>query len=537
MPVRPAVWLVTGFLAMALFAASRSTLWDRDEARFAQAAGEMAAQRRYLYPTFDGQLRPDKPILPYWSMAAAMRLFGRNEMAARAPSIAASAGALLATGAAAAAIAGPGAAGWAMAILATSPLFLLESAAATADALLLFFVAAAFLAFTRLVQTRGAAGWAAALLFAAAGALLTKGPIGLAWVALGAGTTLFLARNGGVPLGRIAALSAAAIAGAIAIFAAWFLPANAATRGAYLAGGWGRHVVARALTPMEGHGGRFLPSLFFYAPVLLVAFSPWLLHLPGAAAAAGRRAIGGDAGRALLIGWSLPGFVFLSLVATKLPHYILPLFPPLAVAVAATIASPEASGRAPRAGILLFAPIAAAEALLACAGAARLPAPLATLAMPLAVVVAATASAAILRHRVSDARGSASALVAGVAVGVLFVAALVLPALERFKPVPALARTIREATAANAPVATFEFAEPSLDFYVDRSPIERLDSPGDVVAWCARPGSGVLVTTREALLRVPDLRRLPLARLASAFGFNYSKGRWVEIFALSRERR
>src|SRR5689334_14916683 len=80
---RGAAWLLAGFLALAIFAATRTTLWDRDEARFGEAAGEMAADGNFLYPTFNGALRPDKPILPYWVMAAAIRLLGRRPLAVR----------------------------------------------------------------------------------------------------------------------------------------------------------------------------------------------------------------------------------------------------------------------------------------------------------------------------------------------------------------------------------------------------------------------------------------------------------------------
>src|SRR5690349_25144496 len=68
-----ATWLTT-----------RSTLWDRDEPRFEQAAVEMASSGQWLYPTFNGELRPDKPILIYWLMALPVRWLGASEWAVRA---------------------------------------------------------------------------------------------------------------------------------------------------------------------------------------------------------------------------------------------------------------------------------------------------------------------------------------------------------------------------------------------------------------------------------------------------------------------
>ena len=41
-----------------------------DEPRFAQATVEMLHSGNWLYPTFNGAVRADKPILVYWLMAA-----------------------------------------------------------------------------------------------------------------------------------------------------------------------------------------------------------------------------------------------------------------------------------------------------------------------------------------------------------------------------------------------------------------------------------------------------------------------------------
>src|SRR5258708_17611227 len=61
-------WGAALALAGAIFAsllalAGRTTLWDRDEPRFAQATVEMIASGHYLVPTFNRRLRPDQPVL------------------------------------------------------------------------------------------------------------------------------------------------------------------------------------------------------------------------------------------------------------------------------------------------------------------------------------------------------------------------------------------------------------------------------------------------------------------------------------------
>lgn len=70
-------------LGLFLFTAMRSTLWDRDEPRFARAAVEMVQTGNLLYPTFEGRLRADKPILIYWLMSLSVSVFGECELAFR----------------------------------------------------------------------------------------------------------------------------------------------------------------------------------------------------------------------------------------------------------------------------------------------------------------------------------------------------------------------------------------------------------------------------------------------------------------------
>ena len=79
-----APWLIAAAIFCAyLFLAAHSTLWDRDEARFCRATYELVNDGNYLYATFNGKLRPDKPILIYWLMLVPVKLFGQAEWAYR----------------------------------------------------------------------------------------------------------------------------------------------------------------------------------------------------------------------------------------------------------------------------------------------------------------------------------------------------------------------------------------------------------------------------------------------------------------------
>ncbi len=81
-------WVVPGVITLAilgnyLLLGSRTTLWDRDEPRFARAAVEMLESGDYLAITFNGENWSDKPVLTYWLMALAIRVLGPTELACR----------------------------------------------------------------------------------------------------------------------------------------------------------------------------------------------------------------------------------------------------------------------------------------------------------------------------------------------------------------------------------------------------------------------------------------------------------------------
>src|SRR5579864_5535025 len=180
-----ALALAGAILAVLLALASRTTLWDRDEPRFAQATVEMIASGDYLVPTFNGGLRADKPILAYWWMSLPVRLLGPTAVAARLWSAAAMAIATLLTFATARRLLPARAGLWAMAVMAASPLAIVEGQAATTDAVLLAAVTAAM-------------ACCAAALIPGAGGMATlaerrMGGHGSPWPWLGLGVALGLA--------------------------------------------------------------------------------------------------------------------------------------------------------------------------------------------------------------------------------------------------------------------------------------------------------------------------------------------------------
>jgi 4-amino-4-deoxy-L-arabinose transferase-like glycosyltransferase len=487
--------LVVGLLY--LFVTTRSTLWDRDEPRFARAAVEMVESGDYLVPTFNGELRPDKPVAIYWLISTAVRLLGPSEAAVRLWGPIGAALACFFTFLIGRLLFGVRAGLWAMVVMATTPMMFVDGTTVLTDGPLLACTTLATLAFVLAIVNGARLRYWALLALSLGAAQLLKGPVGLLPVATVVGS-LWIGRRVVRPARRYVPGTVAAVLLSVSIFLTWFVPANRATGGELLRRAAGTHIVARTLGALEGHGPseavEFLLYLFYYPVVIALAFFPWSLYL--AAALSALRSPRGfhPASSVILWSWILPAPLLMTLVATKIPHYVLSIWPALALAVGAALqASPSGEPEThdrwwSRLGI---------------------------------------------RARESHARFTAVSM----ALLMISFAAAIVPLADALKPVPPLARAIREHTAGWRPpvrVASFGFAEPTLNFYVGHT-IRILEDPDAVRDWARRPERGVLVVTRSGLDELErDLGPLPLDRFASRHGFNFVKGREVELVAFER---
>ncbi len=315
-------------------------LIDRDEPRFAEASREMLERGDYVVPYFNGQPRFDKPALIYWMQCASYRLLGTNEFAARLPSALCAALIAVALAVWGARLFDP-ATGWRAALIFSTCLqVMLHARAAVADMAMVACVLGAAWSGWEWRQARGGEvspgrGWllAGVLGLALGFGFLAKGPIAL--------LPLGMLWWGGVPraAGRLIAQWLAIFGVALLVIAAWGIPALLQTRGEFAAVGLGKHVVARSVVALEGHGSRdlwgYLLMLPFFFATVWVSFFPWSIWLiPTVRSAMTRAAERGSAERYLLSGVILCFGIF-TLVRTKLPHYTLPAFPFLALLAAA----------------------------------------------------------------------------------------------------------------------------------------------------------------------------------------------------------
>ncbi|MFQ5845949.1 MAG: hypothetical protein ACE5JG_13275, partial [Planctomycetota bacterium] len=234
--------------------------------------------------------------------------------------------------------------------------------------------------------------------------------------------------------------------------------------------------------------------------------------------------------------------VLMSLITTKLPHYILPIWPALAVAAAAVLERAARGAlslreqRSLQAGVWWFAPVVAVAAGALGAAPWLVPLPAARLPGLLAAALLLGGSAVAVGHHLRGRIGRGAAWLAGTAaLHQLLLAALVLPAVERHKPIPPLARELAREVPADIPVVVSGFKEPSLQLYLGRWPLEEVP-PGPALArWARADAPGVVVIERRRLERVEaEHGALGLTLLVHREGINVAKGRWVELLALGR---
>lgn len=320
-------------------------LTDRDEGRNAEAGREMFESGDWITPTFNYEPRFIKPAMLYWLMSGSYWLFGINEFAARFPSalfgvalitlqylfLARTRGATIA---------------WvgALMLLLNIEVIALGRQALT-DMVLMFFTTLATYSFW--LGFHGASsrrGWLMVSYAAMACGTLVKGPPGflvpllaiIPYLAVTKQWRRFWAE--GLPLGGLAIFLALALP--------WYA-AMLALHGARYSAQAQEHTLSRYLNPFYGWGGTPL----FYVPVLLFGFFPWSGFLAVALSdryrqwrerrrALARQERDGEPRTAepdlelFAALWCVAVFVFFSLGATRLPHYIGPLYPAAAVVTA-----------------------------------------------------------------------------------------------------------------------------------------------------------------------------------------------------------
>jgi len=306
-------------------------LIDRDEPRFAEASREMRQSGDFLIPTLNHEYRFDKPPLIYWCQVLAYDLLGENDFAARLPSVIFAALTAVATALYSSRIFGPRIGLWSGILFATSLQVFIHSRAAVADMPLVFFFLIATWADWERLRNPESEFWRWTFYLSLALGFLAKGPVALLPVFF-AQTQALLNHS---PYRFRVGSALQGILVVLIVVGLWGIPALIATHGEYLRIGVGKHVLQRSFQPMESHGvaglGGYLLFLPYYLVVSFFSFFPWCLFLPGCAK---RLWAHREPDENYLLGAILIVLLVFTLVQTKLPHYVLPAYPMLAMLVA-----------------------------------------------------------------------------------------------------------------------------------------------------------------------------------------------------------
>jgi len=503
-------WLVASIvvgLAASVLLPGLSTfpLVDPDEGRHAEIARELFAAQRWqdrVLPRLGGEPYRDKPILFYWLAASAYGLLGPTTAAARLPAVVAAVLTVVAT--ALAAMRAFGLRGGLVAGIAllTAPGFVALGRAATLDMLLTACITLGTLAAWRWATVGSATALAAAAAAAAFGTLAK----GLVAPALIGGTVLVWLMVGGRPsrlrLGHVA-LAATTYTVIVGPWAAttWVLDPD------YLREQLLTHHLRRFLG--GGPGRLHSQSAVVYLPSFLLGFFPWILLVPAAAVALWHRPPGGPAA-GFCVTWLAVIVGFFSASSGKLPTYMLPAFPPLAMLIGGSLAG-IVTGAAPARPDKRTVPcperLARWGMLAAAAILLLLPLVLRTLArtryegvlVPAAywsAVLLPLALAALWRAARWSLRDAAVLLAIALILVPLLFAQLAAPRVAGLTGTQRVAGLIVERAPA-APVVVYGLALPSLAFNLRRH-VTAIDRPGALARYVEQnPGTVVVTTPRH----------------------------------------
>jgi 4-amino-4-deoxy-L-arabinose transferase-like glycosyltransferase len=321
LPPRATGVLLALVLALLVFRLGAVPLVGPDEPRYTRVAVEMHRAGEWVRPTLRGEPWLEKTPLFYWLAGGAFAVLGETEAAARVPSVLA---ALLLVGATAlfgARLYGSAAGLHAGFVAGTSLLPFAYARAASMDMLLAATVTVA-IGFASL-RVLGIAGRLAIVAAAAAAGLATlaKGPLGLLLPILVVGGYVVATREWRFVRELLAPRTIAAF---VVVAAPWYVAILRDQGRHFLEVFVLNHNVQRFTSTVHNHPG----ALWYYLPVLLAGLVPWAgLAVPGlvrCAPRASRRDL-------LVLLWLGLPLVFFSLAGSKLPGYILPCVPPLAI--------------------------------------------------------------------------------------------------------------------------------------------------------------------------------------------------------------
>ncbi len=502
---------------------------DRDEARFAQSAKQMVESGDYIDIRFQDDARYKKPIGTYWLQAAVVNAadaLGKSNAATtiglyRIPSVLGALAAVLLTYWTALAFVSRRASLLAGLMMATSLMLAAEAHLAKTDAVLLPAVIAAMGALARIyLDPRlkpGLNGWRWPAVFwtALAAGTLIKGPLILTIAGLTIVTLAACDRSGRWLIGL---RPLPGILWFAVLVCPWFIAIASRSGGAFAAESIGQDFLPKLFSGQEGHGA---PPGYYFA-LFWVTFWPaaTLAGLAAPAVWASRH----EKGARFLLCWLVPMWVVLELVITKLPHYVMPLYPAIAILIAGVVDSHRLTRKSWMLhGAAWWFVLPVLFGALMVTWLLMFGRQMGVLALPFA---AGAVVFGLLAWRLFEADGALRSLQRAMVASVLISIAtfgFLIPILGGLFPSVSMARALRAADCERPIAAAAGFHEPSLVFLTGTE--TRLVDGGGAAEFL-RPG-GCRFAFVEARQERNFLRR------ADAIGLRYAPGRRIDGYNFS----
>jgi len=444
---------------------------DRDEARFAQATKQMIESGDYIDIRFQDEVRYKKPVGIYWLQAGVVRAadaLGVSDAHTtiwlyRVPSLIGAIGAVLLTYWSALAFVTRRGALLAGLMVAICTLLNIEARLAKTDAVLLLCCVAAMGVMARAYLTHSTGRdipWSHAVVLwsALAGGILFKGPLILMVIGLAA-LALVVADRCARWLMRLRPM--VGVLWVLLLVLPWFVAIMSRAGEAFLEESVGQDLLAKIFRGQETHGAP--PG--YYLLLFWVTFWPAAPLAAVAAPAVWRHRR--EPPLRFLLAWLVPCWIVFELVVTKLPHYVLPLYPAIAILIAREIERRELSENPHLTRFTVMWPIftavipaAAVWTVLYMRG------QFAWLAWPFGAVGVIFGFYAWRLYDVEGAERSFLRAGVGALCMIFAVLGVAVPLLRPVFPSAALAELIENVNCRNPVVAAAGFHEPSLVFLI-----------------------------------------------------------------------
>ncbi|WP_171014049.1 phospholipid carrier-dependent glycosyltransferase [Chitinivorax sp. B] len=321
-----------------------------DEGRYAEISREMAVTNDWITPRLNGLKYFEKPPMQYWATAAAFKAFGEREWTARLwTALTGFLGVLLAVFA-----------GWQLfgrrsgliagLVLGSSFYYLALGHISTLDMGVSLFLELALVGFMLAQRDQASPqnrrNWMYVVWLAMGGAMLSKGLIGPVIPGMALILYILMTRQWAL-LARMHWLAGFVLFAAVVV--PWFVLVSHRNP-EFLQFFFIHEHFQRFATD----GARRDGAIWYFAPILLLGLTPWLGWLIGSTWQARLRVVSQVfQPKWLLLIWCAFIFVFFSISKSKLPAYILPMFPALALLIGDHLAKQTAESLKKHALILL----------------------------------------------------------------------------------------------------------------------------------------------------------------------------------------